>query len=91
MILILAIYIALLSFSVSKFAGNKRHRWIHSGYMTAFLLPFLVYAIFMGVIAPIVQAGIGVSFFGFIFAVATLVNGLAFLYIGYASKKRREE
>ncbi|MGH2317660.1 hypothetical protein ACRC6Q_07805 [Planococcus sp. SE5232] len=91
MILILASYIALLSFSVSKFAGNKRHRWIHSGYITAFLLPFLVYAIFLGIIAPIVKAGIGVSFFGFLFAVATLITGFVFLYIGYASKKLREE
>ncbi|WP_223632668.1 hypothetical protein [Planococcus sp. 4-30] len=91
MILILASYIALLSFSVSKFVGNKHHRWIHSGYITAFLLPFLVYAIFLGIIAPIVKAGIGVSFFGFLFAIATSFTGFVFLYIGYASKKLREE
>ncbi|WP_298827898.1 hypothetical protein [uncultured Planococcus sp.] len=91
MILILALYIALLSFSVSKFAGTKRHRWIHSGYITAFLLPFLVYAIFLKIVAPIVNAGIGVSFFGFIFAIATSFTGFVFLYIGYASKKLREE
>ena len=91
MILILASYIALLSFSVSKFAGNKRRRWIHSGYITAFLLPVLVYAIFLENIAPIVKAGIGVSFFGLLFAIATLVTGFVFLYIGYASKNLREE
>lgn len=91
MILILASYIALLSFSVSKFAGSKRHRWIHSGYITTFLLPVLVYAIFLEIIAPIVKAGIGVSFFGLLFAVATLITGVVFLYIGYASKKLREE
>ena len=86
MILILAVYIVLLSFAVNKFAGHKRHRWIYAGYFTAFLLPFLVYFIFLGIIAPIVQAGIGVSFFGFIFAGATLITGFVFLYMGYASK-----
>ncbi|MBT2569547.1 hypothetical protein [Planococcus sp. ISL-110] len=91
MILVLAMYISLLSFAVSKFAGKKRHRWIHSGYMTVFLLPFLVYAIFLGIIAPIVQAGIGVSFFGIIFAIATLVTGFVFLYVGYTSKNIRED
>lgn len=91
MILILAMYIALLGMAVNKFAGSKRHRWIHSGYITAFLLPFLVYALFLGIIAPIVQAGIGVSFFGFIFAIATLITGFVFLSIGYTSKKLREE
>ena len=91
MILVLVLYIALLYSAVCKFAGSKRHRWIHSGYITAFLLPFLVYALFLGIIAPIVQAGIGVSFFGFIFAIATLITGFVFLYIGYTSNKIREE
>ncbi|TWT07704.1 hypothetical protein FQV26_07805 [Planococcus sp. CPCC 101016] len=86
MILILAVYIALLSFAVKSFAGQKRHRWINAGYFTAFLLPFLIYFVFMGIIAPIVQAGIGVSFFGFVFAGATLITGFVFLYIGYSSQ-----
>lgn len=38
-LLILAVYIALLSFAVKLFAGNKSHRWIHAGCLTAFLLP----------------------------------------------------
>lgn len=90
MVLILALYIVLLSFTVSRFAGKKRHRWIHSGYVTAFLLPFLVFFIFIGIIGPIVGAGIGVAAIGLFFAIATLVNGFVFLYIGYTSKNLKD-
>lgn len=86
MILVLAAYIALLSVAVKMFAGNQRHRWIHSGYFTAFLLPFLVMAIFLGIIGPIVGSGIGASAMGMAFAVLTLITGFVFLYIGYTSK-----
>lgn len=87
MILVLAAYIVLLSFTVSKIAKNQRKRWILSGFITAFLLPFLVYMIFLKIIAPLVNEGIGVAFVGMLFAGATLITGFIFLFIGYTSKK----
>ena len=86
MIFVLAAYITMLSVAVKMFARDKRHRWIHSGYFTAFLLPFLIYAIFMNIIGPMVGSGIGVAFVGLIFGVATVITGLVFLYIAYTSK-----
>ncbi|MBT2583291.1 hypothetical protein [Planococcus sp. ISL-109] len=79
MILILAAYIALLSVAVKMFSGDKRHRWNQSGYFTAFLLPFLIYVVFLNIIGPMVGSGIGVAFIGLIFGIATLI-------IGYTSK-----
>lgn len=91
LILILAVYIALLSLVVNKFAGKKKHRWIYSGYMTAFLLPFLVISIFISIIGPIVGAGIGVAAVGLFFALATGVTGFVYLFIGYTSKDLHDE
>ena len=88
--LILALYIAILSFLVTKFAGKRKHRWIHSGYITAFLLPFLVLLIFIKIIGPVTGSGIGGAFTGFVFAGATLITGFVFLYIGYTSKNSNE-
>lgn len=86
MIFALAAYIAVLSVAVKMFARDKRHRWIHSGYFTAFLLPFLIYAIFMNIIGPMVGSGIGAAFASVIFGLATLITGFVFLHIGYTSK-----
>ncbi|PKG46271.1 MULTISPECIES: hypothetical protein [unclassified Planococcus (in: firmicutes)] len=86
MIFVLAGYIALLIFSVKAFAGKQAHRWIHSGYITVFLLPFLVMAVFLRIIGPFVGSGIGASAVGMAFALVTLITGLGFLYIGYTSK-----
>lgn len=91
MILVLAAYIVLLSVAVKSFSGNKRHRWIYSGYLTTFLLPFLVFVIFLRIIAPLAGAGIGVAAIGLLFAIATAVTGFIYLFIGYTSKNLRGE
>lgn len=88
-ILIFIIYITLLSFSVNRFAGNKRHRWIHSGYITAFLLPILVFIFAGRIVGMITGDGIAGAVAGFGYAIATLVTGFIFLYIGYTSKNVR--
>lgn len=85
-LLILAVYIALLSFTVKLFAGNKSHRWIHAGYLTAFLLPIPVWFLFMNIAGSVTGEGIGASIGGFAHAAATVITGFVFLYIGYTSK-----
>ncbi|GKW45963.1 hypothetical protein [Planococcus sp. NCCP-2050] len=86
-LLVLAVYIALLSFAAKLFAGNKSHRWIHAGYLTAFLLPIPVWFLFMNIAASVTGGGISASIGGFVHAAATVITGFVFLYIGYTSKK----
>lgn len=90
-ILIFVVYIVLLSFSVNKFAGNKRHRWIHSGYITAFLLPILAFLFASRIVGIITGDGIAGGVAGFGYAIATLITGFIFLYIGYKSKNVRDD
>ncbi|ANU11041.1 hypothetical protein A1A1_07564 [Planococcus antarcticus DSM 14505] len=89
-ILIFVSYIALLSYSVNKFAGNQRHRWIHSGYITAFLLPILVFFLATRTVGTLTGDGIAGGVAGLGYAVATLICGFIFLYVGYTSKNVRD-
>lgn len=86
-LLVLAVYIALLSFAVKLFAGNKSHRWIHAGYLTAFLLPIPVWFLFMNIAGRVTGGGIGASAGGFVHGIATSIAGFVFLYIGFNSKR----
>lgn len=86
-LLVLAVYIALLSFAVKLFAGNKRHRWIHAGYLTAFLLPIPITFLFMNLAGSLAEGGIGASVGGFVHGIATSILGFVFLYIGFTSKR----
>ena len=90
-ILIFVIYIVLLSFAVNKFAGKKRHRWIHSGYITAFLLPVLALFVALRIVGAITGDGIAGGVAGFGYAIATSITGFVFLFIGYTSKALRDE
>ena len=89
MILILATYIALLSFTVHKIAGNDKERWINAGYLTAFVLPLVIHFLILNIVGAITGAGMGASATGLLFAVATSITGFVFLYIGYVSKSAR--
>lgn len=90
-ILLFVIYIVLLSVSVTKFAGNKRHRWIYSAYIKAFLLPVIVLFVVLRIVGAITGDGIAGGVAGFGYAIATIITGFVFLYIGYTSKNVRAE
>ncbi|ANU09513.1 hypothetical protein A1A1_12037 [Planococcus antarcticus DSM 14505] len=90
MILILGAYIALLSFSVYKIAGNDKERWINAGYLTAFVIPLVIHFLILNIVGAITGAGIGASATGLLFAVATSITGFVFLYIGYVNKTVRD-
>lgn len=86
-ILIFVSYVILLCFGVSKFAENKRHRWIHAGYATTFLLPFIVLFLAIRIVGALTGDGIAGGAAGFGYAIVTFVIGFIFLFIGYTSKK----
>ena len=90
-ILIFVVYIALLSVAVNKFAGKKRHRWIHSGYITAFLLPVLALFLALRIVGALTGDGIAGGVAGFGYAIATSITGFVILYIGYTSKALQDD
>lgn len=85
-ILIFVTYVILLCFCVSKIAGNKRHRWINAGYITAFLLPVIVLFLAIRIVGALTGDGIAGGVAGFGYAIVTCVIGFIFLFIGYTSK-----
>ncbi|WP_271852564.1 hypothetical protein [Planococcus maritimus] len=86
MYLILAAYIALLSFAVHKFAGKNREKWINAGFLTTFVLPLVVFFFFARIIGSLTGAGMGSAAAGLLFGAATCITGFVFLYIGYTAK-----
>ncbi|ALS74110.1 hypothetical protein AUC31_02050 [Planococcus rifietoensis] len=85
MILILAAYIALLSFAVHKFAGKNREKWINAGFLTAFVLPLVVFFLLLNILGILTGAGMGSAAAGLLFGAATCITGFVFLYIGYTA------
>ena len=90
-ILIFVSYVILLCYGVSKFAGNKRHRWINVGYITAFLLPGIVLFLANRIVGALTGDGIAGGVAGFGYAIVTCVIGFIFLFIGYTSKNVHSE
>lgn len=86
MYLILAAYIALLSLAVRKFAGKNREKWINAGFLTAFVLPLVVFFLFARILGALTGAGMGSAAAGLLFGAATCITGFVFLYIGYTAK-----
>lgn len=86
MALILAAYIALLSFTVRKLAGKNRERWINAGFLSAFVLPLVIGFLILNVLGSITGAGMGAAAAGLLFGLATSITGFVFLFIGYTSK-----
>ncbi|RAZ81279.1 hypothetical protein DP120_03050 [Planococcus halotolerans] len=89
--LIFISYIILLCYGVSKFAGNKRHRWINAGYVTTFLLPVIVLFLTIRIVGALTGDGIAGGVAGFGYAIVTCVIGFIFLFIGYTSKNVRSD
>ncbi|MFP3357506.1 hypothetical protein R0K17_09040 [Planococcus sp. SIMBA_143] len=86
MILILAAYIAILSFAVHKFSGKNREKWINAGFLTAFVLPLVVFFLLLNILGTLTGAGMGSAAAGLLFGAATCITGFVFLYIGYTMK-----
>lgn len=86
MILILAAYIVMLSFAVRKFAGKNREKWINAGFLTAFVLPLVVFFLLFNILSTLSGAGMGSAATGLFFGAATCITGFVFLYIGYTAR-----
>lgn len=85
-IFVMGIILILLNILVRKIAGYNKVRWLILGLITMIVLSPIVYQLTLNIIGNYSGDGIGASAAGLIFAVATFINGLVFLFIGLFSK-----
>ncbi|TWT24349.1 hypothetical protein [Planomicrobium sp. CPCC 101110] len=88
-LMILAIFLILLNYSVNKFSAAHRKRWCISAAVTILLIAPIVFEVTLQVVGRYSGDGIAGSVAGWTFAAILFFNGVIFLLIGLFSKKVR--